>query len=725
MKKIIKKLIIYTLIFCELFQGTVVYALTKEETVYTKLDETGKNKSISITEHLYDYEEKKIYDKTNLKDIKNINGSEKYKLDNNDLIWDAEGNDIYYKGTYKDKLPLSIDVKYYLNGKEKKVDDILGKKGNIKISFKYINNSYKIMNINGKTEKMYVPYAIITTTILNNKNNKNIKVTNGKVINNGVNSLIMAVSSPGLYESLKTNQLKDLSNVEISFDTDSFELNSIYMLATTNMFNDNKIDISNEINSIYQNINLLQSNMNNIVDASKKLSDGSNKMDIGVTELNNEVQQLIGKYQYYRNQDHEDLKEELIKIIEQNINIITPALEEEITNETSKIIKENKKELESAVIEYSKKNTKLVIEDEVNRLTNKLDIDSIIEKTINSNLYNLIKNDSEISNITNMLNEDINNELNIIINKEANEIINGVKANITDEERKAYINNISEKYDISYEKAEEIVTEVQTDTLNQVKNSLTNINISKRIIESLNNENYLSDLVNEYINKLNSKIYEVINSDTYKYSNSFKEKLLEALYKDLENSDFNKIDINRVIDEIVDNTANDLSSKYTEDYTNKVVQSVINKEFDKNNTDSKLRLILSKYEANINDKINVIDGKVNTLSDSLFKLNDGSKQISLGMNALSNGLDKYNKEGINKINELVNVDVKTMQSRIEILAKLSEENKTIDDISEGTKGNSKIIYMIDSKTKTKEVTIEKKSNNKKKNLWDKIKGLFN
>ena len=58
------------------------------------------------------------------------------------------------------------------------------------------------MNINGTSEKIYVPYAIVTTTILNNTNNKNIKVTNGKIINNGQSSVITAISSPGLYDSL-------------------------------------------------------------------------------------------------------------------------------------------------------------------------------------------------------------------------------------------------------------------------------------------------------------------------------------------------------------------------------------------------------------------------------------------------------------------------------------------------------------------------------------------
>ena len=107
--------------------------------------------------------------------------------------------------------------------------------------------------------------------------------------------------------------------------------------------------------------------MDTIVEASKKLSDGSNQLDAGITELNNKIQELTQKYKYYRNQDQNTLKEELIKIIEQNINTITPALEEEITAETSKIIKENKEELENAVITYTKKNTMSVIDEEVNK----------------------------------------------------------------------------------------------------------------------------------------------------------------------------------------------------------------------------------------------------------------------------------------------------------------------------------------------------------------------
>ena len=732
MKKLLKKILAYTLIFGELFQTTGVYALTKEENVYAKLNATGDVNSISISEHLYDYKDNIIKDKTNLKDIKNINGNEKFTQNGNDLLWETNGNNIYYKGTYEKDLPISLNVKYYLDDKESNVNDILGKKGHIKIVLTYHNNSSKNMNINGHIEKMYVPYAIVTTSILNNNDNKNIKITNGKIIDNGVSSVVMAISSPGLYESLKLNELKDINEVAISYDTDCFELNAIYSVATTSLFDDNNSFMFDEINNLYKSINLLQSNMDTIVDASKKLSDGSNQMDAGITELNNHIQELTKKYQYYRNQDINTLKEELIKIIEKNINTITPALEEDITNETSKIIKENKEELESAVITYTKKNTKLVLDEEINRIVNELDLNNLIEEVINSNIYNLLKNDQEFAELSNKLKENINIELKNIINSELTKLNDSINNNMEENEREKYINYIAEKYNVTYEQALGIVGEVETDTLNQVKKNISDVNLTDEIINALNDKDYLSNLINNYISELNNKISESLNknSQLVEYTKEIKDKILTALNKDLENEKiYLNIDvkeyISSLVDKIIDNTAHDLSSKYTEEYTSNVVRNVINNALSEENIDSSLRNTLNIYEDDINEKITVLDEKVNTLSNSLNMLNDGSKQISSGMNALSNGLEKYNNEGINKISNLVNGDVKTLQKRIDALINLSHENKTIDSIPNESKGNSKIIFMIDSISEPVEVKVETNNKAKKISFWGKIKGLFN
>ena len=471
--------------------------------------------------------------------------------------------------------------------------------------------------------------------------------------------------------------------------------------------------------------------MNTIVDASKKLSVGGEQMDAGITELNNKIQELTKKYKYYRNQDQNVLKEELIKIVEKNINTITPALEEEIKNETSKVIKDNKKELEASVLTYTKKNTKLVIDEEVNNIVNKIDVDSLIQRVINSNLFNLLKNDSEINDLTNMLKEDINKELKNIIVNEFNKINEYINSDMSQSERDGYIKNIAEKYGITYEQAEGIVGEVQTDTINQIKTNISKSNITDKIINALNDKNYVSNLVNNYIKKLNDKLSESLNKDTTieEYSKELKEKILNAINKDLENeSIYLNIDVKNylsgLVDKIIDNTASDLSEKYTEEYTNKVVRNVIEKEFSEENVDTKLRELLDIYDDDINQKVTILDDTINTLSDSLNKLNDGSKQMSSGINALSNGLDKYNKEGIKKISKLVNGDVKTLQKRLDALVKLSKDNKTVDKIPNKSKSSSKIIFMIDSKEMPKRTKTETKKIEKKDSFWDKVKGLF-
>ncbi len=709
MKKIINKILLSVLVLCELFNTTTVYALTKDETVYAKLKENGEIDSVSISEHLYNYKGQNISDKSILTNIKNINGIETFKQNGNSVTWNSNGNDIHYQGSYDKKLPVELTVKYYLNNEEKDINDIIGKKGRVKILITYKNSLSRNMTINGKLEKIYVPYAIVTTTILNNNDSKNIKVTNGKVIDNGVSSVVMAISSPGLYDSLKLDDLKNINKVEISFDTDKFELNPIYSVATTSLFDDDNLNLFGEINNLYKSINLLQSNMNSIVDASKKLDNGSKQLNSGLTELNNKIQELTNKYKDLKNKDQNVLKEEIIGIIEKNINKITPALEEEITNETSKLIKENKEELENAVITYTKQNTKIVVDEEVSKIVNKLDFNSIMGKVINSNVFNLLKNDDEIKLLTYSLKSSIEEELKGIIAKEFANIKNSISNNMSESEKQAYIISIATKYNVTPEQAAGIVNEVQNDTLNQIKKTISTTDITSKIISALNNNELLSNLVNDYINKLNNKLSDILNKDTTvdELTRDIKTKLIGAIKKDLEtNNSYLNTDVKSYIENlmntIIDNTSSNLAKKYTEDYTNRVVKNVVSKEFNPENVDKKLRELLDIYDEDIKNKVTVIDDTINTLSNAILELNNGSKNLSDGMSALSDGLDKYNKEGINKINKLVNGDVKTLQKRLDAIIKLSNANRMIDNVPNGADSNSKIIFMIDSVSEVEE-----------------------
>ena len=299
-KSFIKKGIVYLLLISTIIYTTPVWALTKKESVYAKLNSDGSTKSIIASEHLTNIEND-IVDKSKLENITNVNGDEKYTKDGNKIVWENKGNDIYYQGDFKDKLPIEVSVKYYLNDEISNVKSMLGKKGNIKIVLEYKNNDSHTALINNIPTTLYTPFVVATTTIIDNSHNKNIKISNGKIIDNGTNSILVGITSPGLYDSLNIEELKDFN--KISYDTDSFELNSIYSLATAKLLDDNDLDISANIKELYSSIGLLQSNMDKLVNASNLLNNGSKMVANGTEELNQASKRLSKTYYEYRNME--------------------------------------------------------------------------------------------------------------------------------------------------------------------------------------------------------------------------------------------------------------------------------------------------------------------------------------------------------------------------------------------------------------------------------------
>lgn len=257
--KIINKLMSLGVIAGLLLESFPVWALSKDETIYAKLDNNGQIEKVIVTEHLEGTNEGKTEDKTTLQNIMNISGNEKFTIENGKIIWESNGKDIYYQGTTQEELPISLNITYYLNGKESTIKDMLGKKGKVTIKLKYTNNDKHIVKVNGKNETLYTPFVVASTTILSNQNNKNITVTNGKVVTNGTTSVIVMISTPGLYESIGIDKLKGMDTAEITYDTNSFSLSSIYSVATPKLIESSDLDIFDNIDKIYSSINTLSS----------------------------------------------------------------------------------------------------------------------------------------------------------------------------------------------------------------------------------------------------------------------------------------------------------------------------------------------------------------------------------------------------------------------------------------------------------------------------------
>ena len=186
-------------------KGSSRTSIGKSETVYVMTDAAGTAQKVIVSDWLKNSEgAETIKDKTSLKDVENVKGDEDYTLgEDGTITWNAKGNDIYYQGTTDAQLPVDISITYYLDGKEISGQDLIGKSGALKIRYDYVNRTSKAVDINGTTEVISAPFAVVTGLIMPDDHFTNIEVTNGKVISDGEKQMVVGMAIPGLKESLK------------------------------------------------------------------------------------------------------------------------------------------------------------------------------------------------------------------------------------------------------------------------------------------------------------------------------------------------------------------------------------------------------------------------------------------------------------------------------------------------------------------------------------------
>lgn len=264
------------------------YALTKNETVYTVLNSDGSVNKTTVNESILNKKNvKEINDYTVLDNIINLSSGSEYSKNGKNLTWSLNDSNILYKGTTNKSLPIGVKVTYKLNGEKKELKDILGKSGNVEIIIDYTNLDKHTVNVNGTKTTMYTPFVVVTGTYIDNKNNSDIKVTNGKTYETAGKTFVSMISTPGLIESLGGS--KELNEVKISYKTTKFELNSIYSVVMPKIVDKNILSNFDKLDPIYSKFSELQTNMDLIVSSSKELKDGTSLLK---NTLNNSIGNL-------------------------------------------------------------------------------------------------------------------------------------------------------------------------------------------------------------------------------------------------------------------------------------------------------------------------------------------------------------------------------------------------------------------------------------------------
>ena len=254
----------------------------KDETVYVLADANGSTNKVIVSDHLMNAgSDNIITEESLLSNIENVKGSETFTENGGKRTWNAGGNDIYYRGTTNEQLPLGIAVSYKLDGNDITADELAGKSGKVTIRFDYTNNKYEDVTINGEKTKIYVPFAAITGMLLDNEKFRNVEAVNGKIVNDGDRTFIVGTAFPGLAESLGTEdsgKIKIPGYFEVTADVTDFELMNTLTVATNEVFSDIDLDLGDSEATLTEDIDKLSDAMDQLIDGSGKLHDGLNEL---------------------------------------------------------------------------------------------------------------------------------------------------------------------------------------------------------------------------------------------------------------------------------------------------------------------------------------------------------------------------------------------------------------------------------------------------------------
>lgn len=264
--------------------------VSKDETVYVIADAEGGVKKIIVSDWIKNPTgADSIADGADLTDVEAVKGDSVYTMNSDNMrIWNADGGDIYLRGNSEKSLPVELAVSYKLDGKSISADELAGKSGKVTVRFDYKNNQYETVSIDGKDEKIYVPFVMLTGLLLDSDVFTNIEVTNGRLINDGDRTAVIGFSLPGMQENLAIDRekLEIPDYVEITADVKGFEMTNTVTVASNSVFNSLDSD-SFELGDD------LTGSLSELQNAMKQLTDGSDTLYGGLCTLLDKSGELI------------------------------------------------------------------------------------------------------------------------------------------------------------------------------------------------------------------------------------------------------------------------------------------------------------------------------------------------------------------------------------------------------------------------------------------------
>ena len=270
-------------------------SFSKSETVYAVMNGDGSIKSTTVSEHLYSASGlANVTDKTTLTDIQNTESDAEFTQNGEELVWNTNDTDVYYKGNTDKALPIDVKVTYALDGQEAALEDIIGKSGHLTVTVNLKNNETDTVNVNGKDRTIVTPLITAVGVILGG-DASNVTAEHGMIESAAKSSVAAFVTLPGVKDSLsgllpdEVNSIEDYlqDTVTVEADVEDFTCPQVMVACATStaaLGTSNVFDLSS-INDLTDGINQLNDAMSQLMDGASQLVDGTSQLASGVLAL--------------------------------------------------------------------------------------------------------------------------------------------------------------------------------------------------------------------------------------------------------------------------------------------------------------------------------------------------------------------------------------------------------------------------------------------------------
>lgn len=640
----ISKTVISGLLVTSLVVSNGAYAnaqkISKDESVYVNADESGATTKITVSNWLKNAGiNGTINDESDLKDIQNVKGDEAFTQNGDDVQWSAGSNDIYYQGTTDKELPVGVEIKYELDGKEIAAKDLLGQSGKLKITVSYTNKSKSTQTINGEKQEMYTPFVMATGIILPDDKFSNVEVDDGKIINEGSNNIVVGFGMPGMAESLDLDEDaadKLPEGFTVTADVTDFSIGNTITFASPSILSDLELDDIDDLDDLENKLEKLVDSSEELVDGSKKLSDKMGELEDkfddyqdGEKSLNKGIKDLVNGGATLKKgvKDYTDGVDTLAKGTQKYVNGA-----KQITDGNQKLYEAVKdmpssyKEFSDGLQAYTKGVDTLADTKTAKQLTDGADAVTAGIGTLNENLGKL---ESSYDNY-----------------KLLADGLKAQAAQISDPKQKATILAYVQKLEELYQGQKASVGALVSATNNEstLKSGASQVASGiKKVMTGAQTLSGNSATLRSADQKLTSSIATLTASvkklsEGSKTLSSNDRKLLAGAKKILKASKSVKSGSDKLI-----NGANKLKKG--------------------------------------SNKLHKATGKV---SDGIGKLSDGADDLYEGM-------DKFDQKGIQKLNNVYEDDIKTLKTRLEKLTDMSKDYTNFSGLSKGMDGKVKFV----------------------------------